>query len=67
MMNERPKIDALGEGGLRPNVKGNISVQKVAFSYPNSGKQLILNQLSFSAPAGKTIALVGPSGSGKLF
>lgn len=45
------------------NVIGNIEFKNVTFSYNNS-KQILKN-LSFSIPAGKKIALVGPSGEGK--
>ena len=44
--------------------KGNITFNPVAFGY--EGKDgLALNDISFSLPQGKTIALVGRSGSGK--
>ena len=44
--------------------KGNITFNHVSFGY--EGKDgLALNDISFSLPQGKTIALVGRSGSGK--
>lgn len=43
--------------------KGTITFQDVSFSYI-SGKP-VLENISFTIPAGKTIALVGQSGSGK--
>lgn len=46
------------------NVSGNIQFNKVNFSYPGHDKQVLFD-ISFNAPAGKTIALVGRSGSGK--
>ncbi|MGI5309715.1 lipid A export permease/ATP-binding protein MsbA [Rheinheimera sp. WS51] len=46
------------------NIKGEIRFEKVNFSYPGHEQQ-VLNDVSFTAPAGKTIALVGRSGSGK--
>lgn len=45
------------------NVKGNIQYQHVFFSY--DGIHNVLNDIDFEIPAGKTIALVGPSGGGK--
>lgn len=45
-------------------VEGNIRFDKVSFRYPGHDKQ-VLSDISFDAPAGKTIALVGRSGSGK--
>lgn len=43
--------------------KGHIEFENVSFSYEN--KKTILNNISVDIPAGKTVALVGPSGGGK--
>ena len=44
--------------------KGNVEFKNVSFTY--EGKENpALNQVSFSIPKGKTVALVGRSGSGK--
>ncbi len=45
-------------------VQGDIRFEQVNFSYPGHDKQ-VLSDISFTAPAGKTVALVGRSGSGK--
>lgn len=45
------------------NAKGDISYKNVTFSYGNGIN--VIENISFDAPAGKTIALVGSSGSGK--
>ena len=45
-------------------VKGNIEFRNVTFNY-ESRKEPALKDISFSVPAGKTVALVGRSGSGK--
>jgi len=45
------------------NLIGDIKFKNVSFGYEN--KRRILNDLSFSIEAGKTIAFVGPSGAGK--
>ncbi|MDF2153631.1 lipid A ABC transporter ATP-binding protein/permease MsbA [Vibrio sp. CAU 1672] len=44
--------------------KGDVSVKQVSFTYQGSEKPA-LNQVSFDIPRGKTVALVGRSGSGK--
>lgn len=45
-------------------VRGDISVKNVTFTYPTKDTPALRN-VSFELPAGKTIALVGRSGSGK--
>lgn len=44
--------------------KGDIEWRSVSFTYPNAEKAA-LNNINLSLPAGKTLALVGRSGSGK--
>ncbi|MGL4797700.1 MAG: ABC transporter ATP-binding protein, partial [Paraclostridium sp.] len=45
------------------NVKGNIEIENVSFTYEDDNE--VFSNLSLSIEAGKTIALVGPSGGGK--
>ncbi len=44
--------------------KGTIEFRNVTFSYPGSAKEA-LKDVSFKVPAGKTVAIIGPTGSGK--
>lgn len=46
------------------NIKGNVSLKNVYFSYQENGK-MILNNVSFEALEGKTVAIVGKTGGGK--
>ena len=46
-------------------LEGNIAFEHVTFHYNDAKKGLVLNDVSFQVDAGKTIALVGPSGGGK--
>ncbi|CAH0533761.1 Lipid A export ATP-binding/permease protein MsbA [Vibrio stylophorae] len=46
------------------SIRGDISVKNVTFSYPTKDTPA-LRDVSFDVPAGKTLALVGRSGSGK--
>ncbi|SIR09788.1 ABC transporter ATP-binding protein [Pontibacter lucknowensis] len=55
---------------LRPlseirRVRGDISYNQVAFSYPTRPDIQVLRDISFSINSGEKIALVGPSGAGK--
>lgn len=45
------------------NVKGSISFEDVSFGY--RGGTRVLSNVNLDLPAGKTLALVGPSGGGK--
>ena len=55
------------ERGEKPlvtsSVRGHIQFEKVSFGY--KGRDELFSDLSFEIPAGKTIALVGATGSGK--
>ena len=46
------------------NIKGHVRYEHVSFHY-NDDDSLVLNDVSFDIQAGKSIALVGASGSGK--
>jgi len=45
-------------------IQGNIQFKNVSFTYPDSGIQALRN-LSFDLPSGKSLALIGKTGSGK--
>ncbi|MBE0700821.1 MAG: ABC transporter ATP-binding protein, partial [Acholeplasmataceae bacterium] len=45
------------------DIKGNIEFKKVSFGYVEN--QIVLNNVSFKAPYGNVIAIVGPTGAGK--
>ncbi|KAI0561421.1 ABC transporter [Gracilaria domingensis] len=47
------------------NVKGDIDIKEVRFTYPNRPEVAVLKGLSTKVKAGQTLALVGESGSGK--
>ena len=45
-------------------VHGEIGVEHVSFSYEDDPE--VLHDVSLHVPAGKTVAIVGPSGGGKI-
>jgi ABC-type multidrug transport system fused ATPase/permease subunit len=49
----------------RNRVKGDLEFKNIKFVYPTRPDFTVLHDISFSAKAGQTIALVGSSGSGK--
>uniref|UniRef100_A0A1I7UJF5 ABC-type antigen peptide transporter n=1 Tax=Caenorhabditis tropicalis TaxID=1561998 RepID=A0A1I7UJF5_9PELO len=63
-IDREPQIQHLGEY-TPENVVGKIEFRNVHFSYPTRSDQPILKDLSFTVEPGETVALVGPSGSGK--
>lgn len=56
-------IEILKENNNEPEIKGNIEFKNVYFQYVE-GKNTLSN-ISFKANVGETIALIGPTGSGK--
>ncbi len=55
---------AIDSGHLAlPSVKGEIELKDVTFAYPD--RTTTVKNLSLNIPAGKTIAIVGATGSGK--
>lgn len=48
---------------LKPEIKGEISFENVSFQYEKDTE--IIKDISFNVKKGETIAIVGPTGSGK--
>lgn len=48
-----------------PEIKGEVSFEHVSFAYTDEPERLVLEDVSFKASPGETIALVGPTGAGK--
>ncbi|KAL0347153.1 UNVERIFIED_CONTAM: ABC transporter B family member 1 [Sesamum calycinum] len=66
IINHKPDVDRNSESGLElESITGQLELKNVDFSYPSRPETQILNNFSLTVPAGKTIALVGSSGSGK--
>ena len=63
LLDEEEEAEDLPDATILTDVQGNVSMKHVAFGYV-PGKR-ILHDLSLEAPAGKLIAIVGPTGAGK--
>ncbi|PSS30421.1 ABC transporter B family member 15 like [Actinidia chinensis var. chinensis] len=61
-----PKIDSDNmEGQILQNVSGEVEFKHINFAYPSRPETTIFKDLNLKVPSGKTVALVGGSGSGK--
>ncbi|KAI4346422.1 hypothetical protein L6164_007318 [Bauhinia variegata] len=66
IMKQKPTIvEDTSDGKRLAEVNGNIEFKDVAFSYPSRPDVMIFRNFSIHFPAGKTVAVVGGSGSGK--
>ena len=63
IMDTKPAIEDKPDAIELKDVKGDLAFSHVSFAY-NEG-QNVLQDVDLSSPAGKTLALVGPSGGGK--
>lgn len=54
------------EGSVNlPEISGEVTFENVSFAYTDEPDRLVLENVSFKAAPGETIALVGPTGAGK--
>jgi ATP-binding cassette subfamily B protein len=63
LMNKKTEIDE-NKNGYAKSIDGTIEFQDVTFLYPGSEKPVLKN-ISFKLQTGKTLAIVGTTGSGK--
>ncbi len=57
--------DSVGGAAEHQFTKGHVHFEKVGFTYETRAGQPVLRDVSFDLPAGQSLALVGPTGSGK--
>ncbi|RWW22093.1 hypothetical protein BHE74_00039367 [Ensete ventricosum] len=66
IIRQKPSIvQDQSDGKCLAEVHGNIELKDVTFSYPSRPDVIIFRDFSLFFPAGKTVAVVGGSGSGK--
>ena len=62
-MDEVPEIQNKKDAFVVQNLQGHVALENVSFGYAEN--KTILKEVSLKAQPGETIALVGPTGSGK--
>jgi ATP-binding cassette subfamily B protein len=63
LQEEEPDIKDVPDAITLDRAQGRVAFEGVSFSY--KGRVDTLNDISFDAPAGRVIAIVGPTGAGK--
>lgn len=63
IMNTKPEIQDAPDAKVLKDVRGDIEYKNVSFSYNEDIP--VLENVSFTLPHGKSLAVVGPSGGGK--
>jgi ATP-binding cassette, subfamily B, multidrug efflux pump len=62
IFNATPKIPTSQEGGIKQAIQGKIEFRNLNFGYDEKD---VLHDISLLIPAGKTVAVLGHTGSGK--
>ncbi|EMY3553460.1 ABC transporter ATP-binding protein [Flavobacterium psychrophilum] len=65
LLEETPEKISGIQSSIKEKIKGEVTFQNVAFTYPSRKEIQVLKDVSFKASFGQKIAIVGPSGAGK--
>ena len=67
ILNEQPEAIEVSENDrvIQKTLQGGLTFKHIGFTYPSRPDVPILKDISFHVDAGKKLALVGPSGTGK--
>jgi ATP-binding cassette subfamily B protein len=64
ILETEPSVPAPAEPASLVDARGGIEFRNVSFVYPGTDRA-VLDHLSFTVPAGRTVAIMGPTGAGK--
>ncbi|MDD4085767.1 MAG: ABC transporter transmembrane domain-containing protein [Bacteroidales bacterium] len=65
ILEEPTELELKGDCVEKTQLQGNVSFNKVFFSYPSRPELKVLKGISFDVKTGQKVALVGASGAGK--
>ncbi|MCD8370734.1 MAG: ABC transporter ATP-binding protein/permease [Clostridiales bacterium] len=65
VMETEPEIVDAPDAVTLEHVEGHVRYENVSFHYSDNEHTEVLSHVSFDIPAGRSVALVGPSGGGK--
>lgn len=65
VLETRPEVSDAGNAAPAPRLQGRVEFQHVSFSYDAVSEAPVLRDISFTAEPGQTVAILGPTGSGK--
>ncbi|XP_062112545.1 putative multidrug resistance protein [Humulus lupulus] len=65
ILDRKSEIEPENPKAVKNTIKGKIELKNIFFSYPVRPDQMIFKGLTLKIEAGRTVALVGQSGSGK--
>ena len=66
ILDEHPEdLDIFSAHTTTKRIEGNVRFENIAFTYPSRKEIQVLKNITLTADKGETVAIVGPSGTGK--
>jgi ATP-binding cassette subfamily B protein len=65
VLDTEPELQDKQGAVVHENMKGEVAFENVSFSYLDNGGEPVLEDITFTAKPGETVAILGSTGSGK--